>query len=234
MFRQLDLFDGALQEINGSKMLITTLNAHSYNTLRYDPLFREALVGSDLLLPDGVSVVWATRLLTGKKIRKIAGADLFHFEMERLHRMKGKCFFLGSSEKILQRIKDRVGREFPGVGVSTYSPPYRKFFSKEENQTMINAVNEVEPDVLFIGMTAPKQEKWSYEHFSKLKAGHVCCIGAVFDFYAGTITRAPEWMISAGMEWLYRLLREPRRMWRRYLIGNLLFVKEIVKEKFNR
>lgn len=231
MFQQLELFSGTLQEINTTKKLITTLNAHSFNTLKDDMLFRKALQASDLLLPDGVSVVWATRILKGEKIKKIAGADLFQFEMERVHQVNGKCFFLGSSEIILHLIKQRAQKDFPGLQVFTYSPPFKPVFTEEENQTMIHAVNEVEPDVLFIGMTAPKQEKWSYEHFEKLKAGHICCIGAVFDFYAGTVKRAPGWMISVGMEWFYRLIREPRRLWRRYLIGNILFVTDIVKEK---
>ncbi|MFA6912412.1 MAG: WecB/TagA/CpsF family glycosyltransferase, partial [Proteiniphilum sp.] len=95
-------------------------------------------------------------------------------------------------------------------------------------------VNKVEPDVLFVGMTAPKQEKWTYEYFDQLRAGHICCIGAVFDFYAGTVKRAPKWMIQIGLEWFYRLIREPRRMWRRYLIGNTLFVIGILKEKFRK
>ena len=96
---------------------------------------------------------------------------------------------------------------------------------------MIDAVNRVEPDVLFIGMTAPKQEKWAFKYYQMLNAGHICCIGAVFDFYAGTVKRAPEWMISLGMEWFYRLIREPRRMWRRYLIGNIKFIGYILREK---
>ena len=97
---------------------------------------------------------------------------------------------------------------------------------------MIQAVNEIEPDVLFIGMTAPKQEKWAYHHFKALNTGHVCCIWAVFDFYAGTVNRAPQWMIKLGLEWFYRLVREPKRMWRRYLIGNVKFILLVVKEKF--
>ena len=96
---------------------------------------------------------------------------------------------------------------------------------------MIRKVNDFNPDVLFIGMTAPKQEKWAYQHFNELEAGHICCIGAVFDFYAGNIERAPGWMIDSGLEWLFRLLKEPRRMWRRYLIGNSKFIWLIIKEK---
>lgn len=234
MLQQFELFNGSLEEITPSKKLITTLNAHSFNTVKKDPVFREALQASDMLLPDGISVVLATRLLQGKKIKKIAGDDLFRYEMRRVHGKGGKCFFLGSSDTTLNLIEERAKGEFSGLQVYSYSPPYKPEFTEEENRAMIDAVNEVEPDVLFVGMTAPKQEKWAFEHFNQLKAGHICCIGAVFDFYAGTVQRAPAWMVNAGMEWFYRLVREPRRMWKRYLIGNTLFVSEILKEKFRR
>lgn len=231
MLHEFKLFNGSLQELNPSKKLITTLNAHSFNTLHRDKFFREALKSSDTLLPDGISIVWAHRLLVGKKLKKIAGDDLFRYEMERLQSKRGKCFFLGSSEKTLNLIREKAKQEYPDVEVHSYSPPYKPEFSKEESQQMIDAVNRVEPDVLFIGMTAPKQEKWAFKYYQMLNAGHICCIGAVFDFYAGTVKRAPEWMISLGMEWFYRLIKEPRRMWRRYLIGNTLFVKSILLEK---
>lgn len=231
MLKDFELFNGTLQELPQSKILITTLNAHSFNTVKNDHLFRKALKESSILLPDGISIVLAVRLLHGKKIRKIAGDDLFRYEMEEAHKKGGKCFFLGSSQATLQLIEERAKQEFPGLQVFSYSPPYKKEFTDAENEAMIEAVNRVAPDVLFVGMTAPKQEKWAYTQFNHLKAGHICCIGAVFDFYAGTVQRAPEWMISAGMEWFYRLVREPQRMWRRYLIGNTLFVSEILKEK---
>ena len=96
---------------------------------------------------------------------------------------------------------------------------------------MVEQVNDKIPDVLFVGMTAPKQEKWAYQNFDKLNVGHICCIGAVFDFYAGTSKRAPKWMIEIGLEWFYRLLSNPRRMWRRYLIGNVQFIATIIREK---
>lgn len=231
MLKEFELYNGTLQNITHSKKLITTLNAHSFNTIKKDPIFRKALQASDMLLPDGISVVLATWLLLGKKIKKIAGDDLFRFEMQRVYEKQGKCFFLGSSESTLQLIKNKAESEFPGLEVHGFSPPYKAEFTEQESQDMIEAVNKVSPDVLFVGMTAPKQEKWAYTHFERLNAGHICCIGAVFDFYAGTIQRAPKWVISAGMEWFYRLMCEPRRMWKRYLIGNTLFVKEILKEK---
>ncbi len=234
MLRQFELFNGSLEELTHDKQLITTLNAHSFNTLKHDPLFYKALMTSDKLLPDGISMVLAVRWLQGKKIRKIAGDDLFRYEMQRVHEGGGKCFFLGSSDATLSLIRERAEREYPNMQVYSYSPPYKEEFTHEESQIMIDLVNEVEPDVLFVGMTAPKQEKWAFEHFEQIKAGHICCIGAVFDFYAGTVQRAPEWMIAAGMEWFYRLAREPKRMWKRYLVGNTLFVITMLIAKFQR
>lgn len=233
MFRKFELYNGSLQELHQDKLLINTLNAHSFNTVRKDPAFFKALQASDILLPDGISVVLSARWLQGKKIKKIAGNDLFNYEMDRVNRKGGSCFFLGSSESTLSLIKKRAEKEYPLIQVHTYSPPYRSEFSEEESMKMINEINSVNPDVLFVGMTAPKQEKWASQHFNSINADHVCCIGAVFDFYAGTVQRAPEWMISSGMEWFYRLIMEPKRMWRRYLIGNTLFVAEILREKMN-
>jgi N-acetylglucosaminyldiphosphoundecaprenol N-acetyl-beta-D-mannosaminyltransferase len=225
------LFEKTLSDLEFGKLLITTINAYSYYIMQKDETFCEALQKSDVLLPDGISIVWAKRFLNGVNLKKIAGADLFYFEINRLNNINGKCFFLGSTEKTLQIIKEKVANDFPNVEVYAYSPPYKPEFSTEDNLKMIQAVNEIEPDVLFIGMTAPKQEKWAYQHFKALNTGHVCCIGAVFDFYAGTVNRAPRWMIKLGLEWFYRLVKEPKRMWRRYLIGNVKFILLVVKEK---
>jgi len=233
MLHEYQLYSRPLNEINRQKVLISTLNAHSFNTTKSDDNFKEAIKGSDIILPDGIGVVLAMRLLNGSKINKIAGADLFHYEMQRVNRINGKCFFLGSSENTLQKIKERSAIEFPQMQVFTYSPPFKAEFSEEESMLMVDKVNAVEPDVLFIGMTAPKQEKWAYTHINLLKAGHVCCVGAVFDFFAGTVHRAPEWMIGIGMEWFYRLVKEPKRMWRRYLIGNTKFIVYVLKEKMS-
>ena len=231
MLRNYNLYNQPLNAINQSKVLINTINAHSFNTVQEDDDFGKALQYSDVLLPDGIGVVWAMRMLTGEKIQKIAGADLFYYEMERVNSISGKCFFLGSSEENLKKIHERAAKEYPNVQVYTYSPPFKAEFSKEDNELMIQKINAVEPNVLFVGMTAPKQEKWAYRYFGLLQVGHVCCVGAVFDFYAGKVNRAPQWMILIGMEWSYRLLKEPRRLWRRYLIGNARFIGYILKEK---
>ena len=229
--------------IPGGKVLINTINAHSYNTAQKDETFAEALSKGDFLIPDGASIVKACRWLKAKSQPKerIAGWDLFAFEMRRLND-KGKMIneklrvmFLGSSEKVLALIRERASIDYPHLEVITYSPPYKPEFSDEDNQAMIQAINKANPDLLWIGMTAPKQEKWTYQHWKELDIHcHVGTIGAVFDFYAGTVKRAPLWWQKHSMEWLYRLLFEPKRMWRRYVIGIPLFLWNILKEKIGK
>lgn len=220
----------ALDKLPEGKLLINTINAHSYNTALKDELFAEALTKGDVLIPDGVSIVKACKWLKAKSQPKerIAGWDLFVFEMDKLNRKGGKCFFMGSSEKVLSLIKKRAAVDYPNIIVETYSPPYKPEFSKEDNDAIIEAINKANPDLLWIGMTAPKQEKWTYSHWNELNIHcHVGTIGAVFDFFAGTVARAPMWWQEHGLEWAYRLLKEPKRMWRRYIIGNTLFLWNI-------
>lgn len=216
------------------KLLINTINAHSYNTALKDEIFAEALIKGNALIPDGISIVKACKWLKAKSQpqERIAGWDLFEFEMDRLNQKGGKCFFMGSSEKVLNLIKRRASVDYPNIQIETYSPPYKPEFSEEDNKKIINAINQANPDLLWIGMTAPKQEKWTYTHWNELYIHcHVGTIGAVFDFFAGTVERAPLWWQEHGLEWLYRLIKEPKRMWRRYIIGNTLFLWNILKEK---
>ena len=228
---------GELEAIPEGKKLINTINAHSYNTALKDKLFAEALQRGDALIPDGASIVMACKWLKAKSRPKerIAGWDLFTMEMERLNRKGGKCFFMGSSEKVLGMVKERAKTVYPNITVETYSPPYKPEFSEEDNRAIIEAINRADPDLLWIGMTAPKQEKWTYTHWDELKIRcHTGTIGAVFDFFAGTVERAPEWWQKHSLEWLYRLLKEPKRMWKRYIIGNTLFLWNVGKLMMKR
>lgn len=232
-----------LASLPEGKLLINTINAHSYNTARKDSLFAEALTNGDVLLPDGVSIVVACKWIKAKSLPKerIAGWDLFAFEMEKLERESEELrtkseeskivMFMGSSQKVLDLIVKRAAEVYPHLKVVTYSPPYKPEFSDEDNKAIIDAIHAANPDLLWIGMTAPKQEKWTYSHWKELNIHcHVGSIGAVFDFFAGTVKRAPMWWQDHGLEWLYRLLKEPKRMWRRYIIGNALFLWNMVKE----
>lgn len=140
---------------------------------------------------------------------------------------------MGSSERVLGLIKIKSAEIYPNLEVVTYSPPYKPEFSKEDNAAIVTAINSENPDLLWIGMTAPKQEKWTYTHWNELNIHcHVGTIGAVFDFFAGTAKRAPQWWQDHSLEWLYRLMIEPKRMWRRYIIGNSLFIRNILKEMY--
>lgn len=236
--KNLDILENraALNALPEGKLLINTINAHSYNTALKDELFQKALINGDALIPDGVSIVKACKWLNAKSQPKerIAGWDLFAFEMDKLNRKGGKCFFMGSSEKVLSLVRKRVSVDYPNIVVETYSPPYKPEFSEEDNRAIIEAINKANPDLLWIGMTAPKQEKWTYAHWNELNIHcHVGTIGAVFDFFAGTVERAPIWWQEHGLEWAYRLIKEPKRMWRRYIIGNSLFLWNIFREKIN-
>lgn len=223
-----------LSNLSDNKLLINTINAHSYNTALKDSLFAEALTKGDALIPDGASIVMACKWLKAKSQPKerIAGWDLFVFEMEKLNARRGKCFFMGSSEKVLALIRAKAAEVYPNIIVETYSPPYKQEFTDEDNKAIIDAINTAKPDLLWIGMTAPKQEKWAYTHWNELDINcHCGTIGAVFDFFAGTVERAPIWWQEHSLEWLYRLLKEPKRMWRRYIIGNTIFIINIINEK---
>lgn len=226
-----------LDKIPDGKVLINTINAHSYNVARKDELFADALQKGDYLIPDGISIVKACKWINAKSKPKerVAGYDLFEFEMEKLNNKGGTVMFMGSSEKTLALDVKQAAMRFPNLKVVTYSPPYKPVFTEEDNRAIIEAINNANPDLLWIGMTAPKQEKWTYSHWNELNIHcHVGTIGAVFDFFAGTVERAPKWWQRHGLEWLYRLIKEPRRMWRRYIIGNTKFLWYMLGEKFSR
>lgn len=233
----------ALGNISEGKVLINTINAHSFNIAQKDEQFVEALLNGHFLIPDGISIVKSCRWLKAysQPKERIPGWDLFTFEMQRLeergvnNNCKCKVMFVGASEHVLSLIRKRAKEDYPNLEVITYSPPYKTEFSKEDNESMISAINETNPDLLWIGMSAPKQEKWTYQHWNDLNIHcHVGTIGAVFDFYAGTSKRASKWLQDHSLEWAYRLFKEPRRMWRRYLVGNPLFIWNIFKERFFR
>ena len=231
-FLEYHLFSGGLQDLNsGGKLLINTINQYSYCLAEKDSDFKQALLDAEILLPDGVAITASTQFLTGKRIRKIAGADLHQHLLVQLNENAGKCFYLGSSVEILQKIQQRLKKEHPFINVGFFSPPFKASFSAKDNQEMIDAVNVFQPEVLFIGMTAPKQEKWANQFHSALETRLTCCIGAVFDFYAGSTKRPGPIWINLGLEWLGRLINEPKRLWKRYVYYGPIFMYYMLQEK---
>ena len=159
----------ALADIPQGKVLINTINAHSFNTAQNDELFAEALRRGDYLIPDGASIVKACRWLKCKSQprERVAGWDLFEFEMARLNSRGGRCMFMGSSPKVLALIVEKARKVYPNIEVVTYSPPYKPEFTEEDNRAIVKAINDADPDLLWVGMTAPKQEKWAYSHWGR-------------------------------------------------------------------
>ena len=211
--------------------IINTINPHSYCMTKKDAEFKHVLQNSDILLPDGVGIVWASKVLNQKKIKKIAGFDIFTHLMNKLNATSGSCFFLGASESTLELIHERTKVDYPNITVNSYSPPYKKAFSAEDNALMIQKINAHSPDIVFVGMTAPKQEKWGFENKDQINASVICSIGAVFDFYAGTVKRSSDFWIKIGLEWLPRFIQEPKRLAERNLVSTPKFILEVFSYK---
>jgi N-acetylglucosaminyldiphosphoundecaprenol N-acetyl-beta-D-mannosaminyltransferase len=231
-FDQYFVFAGSLEDINlDSRLVINTINQYSYCLADKDERFKEALKKADILLPDGVGVVLAVKLLSRVKLEKIAGATLHKYLLKKINLAEGKCFYLGSSDSTLSKIKERITAEYPNINAMFYSPPFKVSFNDEENDKMIALINSFNPQVLFVGMTAPKQEKWVLEFRYKLNVNIICSIGAVFDFYASTIKRPNKFWINLGLEWFIRLIKEPKRMSKRYLYYGPVFLYKILRKK---
>lgn len=215
---------------------VACANPHSLIEAEKDARFAAALRSADLLVPDGAGIVLASRILGGSIRTRITGTDLFLALNEKLNATGGhSCFFLGSTEKTLERITARMRKGYPRITVAgTCSPPFKEAFSEEDNQAMVEAVNRAQPDVLWVGMTAPKQEKWIYRHRDRLQVKVIGAIGAAFDFYAGTKKRSHPWFQRHGLEWLPRLLREPRRLWYRNVVSSPSFLLRVLVEKLHQ
>lgn len=220
----------------GERMQINTINPHSFYVADKDPIFKKALEGCQVLLPDGIGVVVASNLINKHKVVRIAGMDIFQCLLKFLDHSEPssnkRIFFLGSTSDTLNLIRTNIERDFPSITAAFYSPPFRTEFSSRETEEMIAEINRFEPVVLFVGMTAPKQEKWSFQNFHQLNAISVCSIGAVFDFYAGKIERPGKAWQRLGLEWLRRFSKEPRRLWERNLISAPYFIYKVMWELF--
>ena len=211
-----------------AKRIVNTINPHSYVTAKSDMVFQSALLDSDLLLPDGSGKVLAAKQINKVQIKKIAGSDLHIHLLEELNKKGGSCFYMGARQESLDKIKERLSKEFPNVKAGFYSPPYRENFLGAENDEILKHIKAFDPDVLFVGLTAPKQEKWLYRNKDQLDFKIACCIGAVFDFYAGTVQRSSPFWVKHHMEWLPRLVNEPKRMWRRNFVSTPIFLKDMM------
>lgn len=220
----------------GKGRYFACLNPHSIETARRDETFAAALHDADLSVPDGVGILIASRILGGKITQRVTGSDIFLGLHKLLNERGGfSVFFLGSTPETLAGIVERMNRHYPNIRVvGTYSPPFRAEFSDEDNAAMLDVINSARPDVLWVGMTAPKQEKWVWQHRAQLDVRLIGAVGAVFDFFIGRVKRAHPLFQRMGLEWLPRLLQEPRRLWRRNFVSNPSFMTRVVWARLAR
>jgi N-acetylglucosaminyldiphosphoundecaprenol N-acetyl-beta-D-mannosaminyltransferase len=222
-----EVTEEALQAINRkiSQIVFVCANPHSLVVAQHDYGFQSALTQADLVVADGIGVSFMARLVGVQIGPRITGTDYFEAVLMALqHRGGGRVFFFGSSQRVLDLIAQRFTCDFPALTLcGMYSPPFGSW-SEDENRRMVQVINDAKPDILWVGMTAPKQEKWVEENRHNLTVPVIGSIGAVFDFYAGTYARAPQWIWHIGLEWAYRLMLEPRRMWRRNFVSAPMFV----------
>lgn len=208
-------------------------NASSVAISVRDTVFRDAVNHSDLNCPDGMSIVWAGRLLGVPFPERVAGPDFTVKALELAAKKGYRVYFMGCAPSTLDRIKSNLLRRWPALQiVGLYSPPMCDKLSDAETAKIIAELKEARPDFLLVGLSCPKQEKWIAENRRLFPVSVCFAIGAAFDFMAGTTSRAPLFFRNMGLEWLYRLMAEPRRLWKRYFIGNTRFLYLLVKEMF--
>jgi N-acetylglucosaminyldiphosphoundecaprenol N-acetyl-beta-D-mannosaminyltransferase len=221
--RTMDWMDATVH--TGGKGYVCVAATHTVVACQDDPALRAAVLGAALVVPDGQPVVWAMNALGHNLPSRVYGPDLMAYYCER-SALTGTRMFLygGRNQGALLQLALNLRRRFPGVQiVGGYSPPFREL-SDEERDAVVAEINHARPDVVWVGIGVPKQEKWMAAMEDRLDANVLVGVGAAFDFHAGLIPQAPAWMQSAGLEWLYRLAHEPRRLWKRYLTHNPRFV----------
>ena len=219
--------------VAGPPATVACANLHSMATATRDPVFAAALQAATFVTADGAPVCAAGRLLGEPVGPRVTGYDVFERVMARLDKRGGRVLFVGSVPPVLDRILANAARDYRHIAVDTLSPPFGDL-SGEPTDRILARIANFRPDVVFVGLSAPKQEIWTIQNAGTIRAGAVICIGAVFDYYAGTLLRAPPLMRRIGAEWLYRLAQEPRRVWRKYFVSGPIFACRVLAERFSR
>lgn len=225
----MDIFDEWIEAKQKKRVCVTPVNcvlwAHKNEQLQH--VYNSA----DLTLCDGVPLIWAASLL-GKPLKgRVTGLDLLPMYLNRAAAKGHSMFFLGAKEGVADLLKKESEKKYPSVKIAgTYSPPFAEKFSDEENTKMAALINAVKPDILWVSLTAPKQDYWIHENLEKLDVCVAIGVGGAFEVSAGMIKRAPRYMQQAGLEWLYRLSKEPKRLFRRYLIEAPEFIPLVIKQ----
>jgi N-acetylglucosaminyldiphosphoundecaprenol N-acetyl-beta-D-mannosaminyltransferase len=203
---------------------IAVSNVHGVMESRHNAAFREVLDEADLCVPDGMPVIWIGRLRGHKLKHRVYGPDLLLGFCRETEAKGYRHFFYGGGTGVAEALARKLREEFPKLEIAgTYSPPFRKL-TEEEDARVVEMINGAKADVLWVGLGCPKQEMWMREHRERLRVPVQVGVGQAFDIHAGLLRQAPRWMREHGLEWLFRLAAEPRRLWRRYLVYNTEFI----------
>lgn len=235
--RTMDWMDATIQE--RGKGYICVAATHTLVAVQDDPDLRAAVMGASMVVPDGQPVVWAMNALGHRQPHRVYGPDLMAHYCERSARTGTRMFLYGGrNQGALVQLALNLRTRFPGLRiVGGYSPPFREL-EPAEIDAIVDEINAAKPDVVWVGIGVPKQEKWMATMRDRLEAPVLVGVGAAFDFHAGLVPQAPSWMQNAGLEWLFRLAQEPRRLWRRYLTYNprfvVGFVRQLMRERLLR
>lgn len=214
------------------KGLVVTPNVDHIVTLHQDNAFREIYMHAKLIVADGMPLVWLSKLLAGESLpERVTGSDLLETVCESASLKGLSVAFIGGMPGVAMQAKEKLCERYPSLNiVGVVSPNFGFEHNKEESDKIIAMVNAWSPDIVFIGVGAPKQEKWSFEHLDELNCGPILCTGAAFDFSAGICMRAPQWMQSTGLEWTWRMFQDPRRLIKRYLVRDIRFILYALRE----
>ena len=212
----------------GAREYVCVTGIHGVMESQRDEALRRIHNAAGLVVPDGMPLVWLSRLNGFAEVDRVYGPDLVLACCQHSLTTGHRHFFYGGAPGVPEQLIARLSRRFPGLSIAgSISPPFRAL-TEEEDRDAVRSINQARPDIIWVGLSTPKQERWMAEHRDRLDAPVLIGVGAAFDFHAGLKAQAPRWMQRSGLEWMFRLLTEPRRLWRRYLRNNPQFVWRIL------
>ncbi|MGH8935435.1 MAG: WecB/TagA/CpsF family glycosyltransferase [Acidimicrobiia bacterium] len=213
---------------SGQQHYVCVTGVHGVMESQSDPELLRIHNRSGLTTPDGMPMVWASRWAGAGQVERVYGPDLMLEVCDRAAELGWTSYFYGGREGVPEMLALRLSERFPGLKVvGTHSPPFRPL-SEDEDRMLVEHINRADPDILWVGLSTPKQERWMASHLDRVRARVLIGVGAAFDIHAGLLPQAPRWMQRSGVEWLYRLYQEPGRLWRRYLANNPRFLARVV------
>ncbi len=213
----------------GERHYVCVTGVHGIMESSRDPELRRIYAAAGLVTPDGMPAVWCAHWAGARHVERVYGPDLMLAVLARAEREGWRSFFYGGKEGVPEALAARLRQRFPRLEVcGTYSPPFRAL-TDEEKDEVVRRLEDARPHLVWVGLSTPKQERWMAEFRPQLSAPALLGVGAAFDIHAGLLRQAPPWMQRTGLEWAYRLYREPQRLWRRYLRNNPAFVLAVLR-----